>query len=30
LQTVTISGPPVGGLIPALFEYPPQLLASTF
>uniref|UniRef100_UPI00389B3174 PE family protein n=1 Tax=Mycobacterium sp. HUMS_1102779 TaxID=3383487 RepID=UPI00389B3174 len=30
LQTVTISGPPVGGLIPALAEYTPQLLATAF
>jgi hypothetical protein len=27
---VTISGPPIGGLIPALLEYTPQLLASAF
>jgi hypothetical protein len=30
LQTVTVTGPPVGGLIPALLEYTPQLLASAF
>jgi hypothetical protein len=29
-HNVTISGPPVGGLIPALTEYAPQLLASAF
>jgi hypothetical protein len=28
LQAVAISGPPVGGLVPALLEYTPQLLAS--
>ena len=28
--SVTITGPPVGGFIPALFEYTPQLLASAF
>jgi len=27
---VTITGPPVGGIIPALLEYTPQLLASAF
>jgi len=27
---VTITGPPVGGFIPALFEYTPQLLALAF
>jgi hypothetical protein len=27
---VTITGPPVGGLVPALLEYTPQLLASAF
>jgi PE family len=30
LQTVTITGPPVGGLVPALLEYTPLLLASAF
>jgi PE family len=30
LQTVTVTGPPIGGLIPALLEYTPQLLASAF
>ena len=30
LQTVTITGPPVGGLVPALLEYTPELLASVF
>jgi hypothetical protein len=30
LQTVTITGPPVGGLVPALLEYTPQLLTSAF
>ena len=28
--SVTITGPPVGGLVPALLEYTPQLLASAF
>lgn len=27
---VTIAGPPIGGLVPALLEYTPQLLASAF
>jgi hypothetical protein len=27
---ITVSGPPVGGLIPALLDYTPQLLASAF
>jgi hypothetical protein len=27
---ITVSGPPVGGLLPALLEYTPQLLASAF
>ena len=27
---ITISGPPVGGLVPALLDYTPQLLASSF
>ncbi|MCV7102684.1 PE family protein [Mycobacterium palustre] len=27
---VTITGPPIGGLIPALLEYTPRLLASAF
>ena len=27
---VTITGPPIGGLVPALLEYTPQLLASAF
>lgn len=30
LQTVTITGPPVGGLVPTLLEEVPQLLASAF
>lgn len=30
LQTVTIDGPPVGGLVPALAEYAPVLIASAF
>jgi hypothetical protein len=30
LQTVTITGPPVGGLVPALLESTPELLASAF
>lgn len=30
LQTVTITGPPVGGFIPALLNYAPQLLAAAF
>jgi PE family len=29
-QTVTVTGPPTGGLLPALLEYAPQLLASAF
>jgi len=29
-QTVTVTGPPVGGLVPALLEYTPQLLVSAF
>lgn len=28
IQTVTVTGPPVGGFVPALLEYVPQLLAS--
>ncbi len=28
--SVTVTGPPVGGLVPALLEYAPQLLASAF
>ncbi|OBI46055.1 PE family protein [Mycobacterium sp. E796] len=28
--SVTVSGPPVGGLIPALLNFAPQLLASSF
>ncbi|OBK47035.1 PE family protein [Mycobacterium sp. 1081908.1] len=27
---ITISGPPIGGLVPALLDYTPQLLASAF
>jgi PE family len=27
---ITVSGPPVGGLLPALLDYTPQLLASAF
>jgi hypothetical protein len=30
LQTVTVTGPPVGGFLPALLNYAPQLLASAF
>jgi hypothetical protein len=30
IQTVTITGPPVGGFLPALLLYTPQLLASAF
>lgn len=30
LQTVTVTGPPVGGFLPALLGYAPQLLASAF
>jgi hypothetical protein len=30
LQTVTITGPAVGGLVPALLECAPQLHASAF
>jgi hypothetical protein len=30
LQTVTITGPPVGGLVPALLEYTPELLGGAF
>jgi len=30
LNTVTITGPPVGGLIPALVEYAPELIATEF
>lgn len=30
LQTVTVTGPPVGGFLPALLNYTPQLLASAF
>jgi hypothetical protein len=30
LQTVTITGPPVGGLVPTLVEFAPELLASAF
>jgi hypothetical protein len=30
LSSVTITGPPVGGLIPALVEYAPELIADAF
>jgi hypothetical protein len=30
LNSVTITGPPVGGLIPALVEYAPELIADAF
>lgn len=30
LQTVTVTGPPVGGFLSALFDYTPRLLAAAF